>query len=256
MFGRSLKPSRFPVSMTASPSSSTIKNGRRTISIGNETGLVSSFCLPQDPKDQEGVELLLGIATIVSKEIASSDKKIFDDGNGDDFLTRNKNSFTEPSVIFDRALTRGPSDYPSYLIEDDGFSWHRVRSVSIDNECGSPRRSSNVGQTRGSIKTKPICSPAIVTPVGTRLRLIRKPSVKLLANKGKKEQIKFPKLTAQQTHNHNLPNIMYQHKRKAMEQCTVKGKSITMIHRKKFSWKNYPGEFCEEMCDRFRLNIS
>jgi hypothetical protein len=234
-----------------------MKNGRRTISIGSEAGLVSSFYLPQDPKDQEGVELLLGIATIVSKEIASSDKELFDDENGDDFLTRDKNSFEEPSVIFDQALTRGPSDYPSSLIEDDDFSWHRIRSVSIDNEYGSPLRSSNVVPTRRTIKTKPICSPAVVTPVGTRLRLVRKPSVKILANKGKKEQIKFPKLTAQQTHNNNLPNIMHQHKRKATEQCTAKGKSITTIHRKKFSWKNYPGESCEEICDdRFRLNIS
>ena len=254
MFARSLKPSRIPVSMTASRSSSAMKNGRRTISIGSETGLVSSFYLPQDPKDQEGVELLLGIATIVSKEIASSDKKLFDDGNGDDFLTRDKNSFAEPSVIFDQALTRGPSDYPSSLIEDDDFSWHRVRSVSID---GSPRRSSNVGPTRRTIKTKPICLPVVVTPLGTRLRLVRKPSVKILANKGKKEQTKFPKLTAQQTHNNNLPNIMHQHKRKATEQCTATGKSMTVIHRKKFSWKNYPGESCEETCDdRCRLNIS
>jgi len=237
MFARSLKPSRIPVSMTASRSSSAMKNGRRTISIGSETGLVSSFYLPQDPKDQEGVELLLGIATIVSKEIASSDKELFDDGNGDDFLTRDKHSFAEPSVIFDQALTRGPSDYPSSLIEDDDFSWHRVRSVSID---GSPRRSSNVGPTRRTIKTKPICLPVVVTPLGTRLRLVRKPSVKILANKGKKEQTKFPKLTAQQTHNNNLPNIMHQHKRKATEQCTATGKSMTVIHRKKFSWKNYP----------------
>eukprot|EP00536_Pseudo-nitzschia_multiseries_P000941 jgi/Psemu1/234138/estExt_Genewise1.C_120007 len=33
---------------------------------------------------------------------------------------------------------------------------------------------------------------------------------------------------------------MSQHHRKALEQSSIKGKSITVIHRKKFSWKNYP----------------
>lgn len=172
---------------------------------------------------------MLGIATIVSKEIASSDKEIFDDGNADDFQTSHKSSFTEPSLILDQAsASREPSD----------FAWHRVRTVSIDNENGSP------GQSRRFIKTKPISLPAVVTPVGTRLRSVRKPTIKLLATKGKKEQIKFPKLSnaQQQTHNHNLPNIMSQHKRKATEQSVTKGKSLTIIHRKKFSWKNYPGE--------------
>jgi len=221
-----------------------MKSSRRTLPIGRGINTVPpSICLPQDPKDQKGVELLLGIATIVSKEIASSDTEIFDDGNDDDFLTRTKTSFSEPSVILDQTLTpKGPSNLPSSLIGDDDIAWHRARTVSIDNEYGSPRRSPVTGQTGRSTKTtKPLNLPAVVTPTGSRLRPVRKQTLKLLANKGKKEQIKFPKITAQQTHSHNsLPNIMAQHKRKAMEQIATKGKSITMIHRKKFSWKNYP----------------
>lgn len=221
-----------------------MKSSRRTLPINRGINTVPpSICLPQDPKDQKGVELLLGIATIVSKEIASSDTEIFDDGNDDDFLTRNKTSFSEPSVILDQTLTpKGPSNLPSSLIGDDDIAWHRARTVSIDNGYGSPRRSPVTGQTGRSKKnTKPLSLPAVVTPTGSRLRPVRKQTLKLLANKGKKEQIKFPKITAQQIHSHNsLPNIMAQHKRKAMEQIAIKGKSITIIHRKKFSWKNYP----------------
>jgi len=230
MFARSLKPSSYPESMTAIRSSSVIQNGRRTM-----------YRLPQDPKDQEGVELLLGIATIVSKEIASSDKEIFDDGNCDNFQIMSGNSFAEPSVILDKSFSsRKSTDFPSSFLGDDDFAWQRIRSVSIDNEYNSPRKSPKVGQSRRSIKTKTMNSPAVVTPVGTRLRTVRKSSLKLLVHKGKKEQIKFPKTTAQQTHNNNMPSIMSQHKQKAIEQCSTKGKSIITIYRKKFSWKNYP----------------
>jgi hypothetical protein len=235
-----------------------MKSSRRTLPISRGINTVPpSICLPQDPKDQKGVELLLGIATIVSKEIASSDTEIFDDGNDDDFLTRNKTSFSEPSVILDQTLTpKGPSNLPSSLIGDDDIAWHRARTVSIDNGYGSPRRSPVTGQTGRSKKnTKPLSLPAVVTPTGSRLRPVRKQTLKLLANKGKKEQIKFPKITAQQIHSHNsLPNIMAQHKRKAMEQIAIKGKSITIIHRKKFSWKNYPGESYKEARHLMLLN--
>lgn len=240
MFARSLKPLRCPESMTAPNSSLAIPNGR-TLSVGSSSSL-SSVSLPEDPKDKEGVELLLGIATIVSKEIASSDKELFDDGYGDDFhSTRDKTPFAEPSIIFDgRLASRIPPDSSSSSYEEEDLAWHRVRTVSIDNDYGTPRRSSN---ERSSSKRKSIgLLPAVVTPVGKRLRPVRKPSLKLLANKAKKEQVKFPKITATapQMQNHNLPNIMSQHKRKAMEQCASNGKTITIIHRKKFSWKNYP----------------
>ena len=250
MFARSLKPLRCPEPITAFNSSSMISNAPRTLPIGTSS---SSVPLPQDPKDKEGVELLLGIATIVSKEIASSDKELFDDGYGDNFkTTRDETPFAEPSIIFDGTLpSRVP---PTFSSVDDGFAWHRVRTVSIDNEYWTPRRNSNsTSQSRDS--TKPSLLPAVVSPVGKRLRHVRKPSLKLLAHKGKKEQIKLPKINAppQQGQNQNLPNIMSQHKRKAAEQSSSKGKTMIFIHRKKFSWKNYPGESCREMCGRFGL---
>ena len=244
MFAPSLKPSLKPslphTTMAAIRSSSEARSTLRIQSIGSEMDLPSSVSLPQDPKDQEGVELLLGIANIVSKEIASSDKKLFDDGDDDGIHTRSERSFAKPSFIFDQILPpRQSTESPSSLIKDDAFAWHRVRTVSIDNGCGSPPRTPYIEEAMGST-TKSLSLPAIVSPVGTRLRTIRKPSLKLLAHKGKKEQIKFPKLT--QKPNQNLPNIMSQHKRKAMEQHAIKGKPITMILRKKFSWKNYPGK--------------
>ena len=207
------------------------RSDARLLSIGSEMDYSS-----QDPEDQEGVELLLGIATIVSNEIASSKNQIFDDDDDDCDYGR---SSRQPTVVFDGSLThRTSTGSPSSFIKDDMFAWHRVRTVSIDNGQGSTPRTTI--DTSNQL--------AIVSPVGIRgLRTIRKPSLKLLANKGKKKQIKFPKLiqTQTQTQSNNqtlLPNVMSEHKRKAMEQRTIKGKSITLIHRKKFSWKNYPGE--------------
>ena len=223
MFARSLKPTRYPDSMTAIRSRSPIQNGKRTLFIGNGIDLVSSR-LPQDPKDQEGVELLLGIATIVSNEIANSDKEIFDDENGGDYA--------EASIIHNQALTSGVTDFPSSYHIDDEFAWHRVRAVSIDNDSIEKAK-----------RSEPISLPAVVTPVGSRRRTLRKPSLKITAHRGKKEEIKLPKMALQQIQSQNLPNIMSQHKRKAIEQCAIKGNSITIIHRKKFSWKNYPGEY-------------
>ena len=226
MFARSLKPTRYPDSMTAIRSRSPIQNGKRTLFIGNGIDLVSSR-LPQDPKDQEGVELLLSIATIVSREIANSDKEIFDDENGGDYA--------EASIIHNQALTSGVTDFPSSFHTDGEFAWHRVRAVSIDND--------SIEKAKRSESTKSISLPAVVTPVGSRRRTLRKPSLKITAHRGKKDEIKLPKMALQQIQSQNLPNIMSQHKRKAIEQCAIKGNSITIIHRKKFSWKNYPGEY-------------
>lgn len=230
MFARSLTSSGYPETLAATRGSNVMKNSRGTLSISNKIDLTSAFKLPQDPKDQEGVELLLGIATIVSREIANSGKEIFDDRNSDDFLTLNKNSFAEPCFTIDHT---SPSIEPI-------AAWHRIRTVSIDNEHGFPRRSPNIEQNSISTKAKSIGLPAVVTPVGTRLRTVRKTSAKLLANKGKKDRVKFSKTTAHEHHNINTPNIMSQHKNKAMEQSSNTRKSITVIHRKKFSWKNYP----------------
>mmetsp|Transcript_8940 Transcript_8940/g.18573 ORF Transcript_8940/g.18573 Transcript_8940/m.18573 type:complete len:347 (+) Transcript_8940:146-1186(+) len=238
MFARSLKPLRYPEPLAAPTSTLGIPTSRRTVSGGTISPTV--HLLPQDQKEKEGVELLLGIANIVSKEIASSDKELFDDSQ--DFLNENKTPFSEPSLILD-GTPRGPSHFPSSSLLDEDSAWHRVRTVSIDNEYGTPRRSSPF---RATLKPKTIgLLPAVVTPVGKRLRLGRKASIKIV-HKAKKEQIKFPKLstaqqqTSTQSNNNHLPDIMTQHKRKATEQSNTKGKSITTIHRKKFSWKNYP----------------
>ena len=249
MFARSLKPIRFHDPMVAPSGSLPMANARRSLSVGTSSPPVHLF--PQDPKEKEGVELLLGIATIVSKEIASSDKELFDDSNDDDFrTTQEKTPFAEPSIIFDdRLALTSPSRFSSS--DDQNFALHRIRSVSIDNDYyGTPRRSSsrNNGLLSGSTpKPKSIgLLPAVVTPVGKkRLRPLRKPSLKTVS-KAKKEQIKFPKITDTSPLNPNLgnlPNIMSLHKRKAVDQRNATGKSITMIYRKKFSWKNYPGKF-------------
>ena len=255
MFARSLTSSEYPKSLAATRSSNVMKNSRGALSMSNEINLTSAFHLPQDPKDKEGVELLLGIATIVSKEIANSDKEIFDDGNVDDFLTLNKNSFVEPAVTIHQASTStGPKEFPPSFNEGNNFAWHRIRTVSIDNEHGSPRRSP-IGQKNLATKTKSVSLPAVVTPVDTRLRTIRKPSIKLLANKGKKDRVKFSKTSAHVTHNTNTPNVMSQHKKKAMIQSNATTKAITVIHRKKFSWKNYPGASFKELFDRIRMKV-
>lgn len=238
MFAQSLNSPALKATMTHSPGTP------RTLSIGSEMEFSSSpVILPQDPEDKEGVELLLSIANIVSKEIASSDHEIFDDENIDGFRAKNEVSFSKPSLVHELS-PRSLTDSPSSFLKDDTISaWQRVRAVSIDHGCKSPRRSPDVMDIRASTNGKPLALPTLVTPLGTRLRTKRKPSLKILAHKGKKEHIKFPKLTVQQpptNQNNNLPNIMSQHKRKALEQSSIKGKSMTVIHRKKFSWKNYP----------------
>ena len=208
----------------------------QTFSLDTETKPASPVCLPQDPMDQEGVELLLGIATIVSKEIASSGKELFGD--------KHDVPFSKHSVAPDQGLdTRPLTEFPSSPTKDDDFACSRVRTVSIDNGCRSPRRSPDVEESRNSTRRKSSLLPPVVSPVNTRLRTSRKPSLKLMGHKGKKRQIKVPKLstTHQAQTNQSPPNIMDQHKRKAFEESSVTGKSITVIHRKKFSWKNYPG---------------
>mmetsp|Transcript_24006 Transcript_24006/g.66522 ORF Transcript_24006/g.66522 Transcript_24006/m.66522 type:complete len:361 (-) Transcript_24006:1877-2959(-) len=220
-----------------------IGNSRiQTVPMGSRMESTSPIRLPQDPIDREGVELLLGIATIVSREMANSGKELFGDESGNDFYENGDRSFPKISAVHDHGiLTRSLPKTPPGFVKDDDFAWSRVRTVSIDHGCKSPRRSPDPEETKRTTKSKPLSPPAIVSPVNTRLRTNRKPSLKLLAHKGKKEHVKFPKLNAQQSRNNqNLPNIMSQHKRKALEQSSIKGKSITVIHRKKFSWKNYP----------------
>ena len=236
----------------------------QTLPIGSEIGSASTStrtvtCLPQDPMDQEGVELLLGIATIVSKEMANSDKELFGDESGRNFRTNGERS-SFPSFCQGGLGARLPTENSLFRkdLDEDDFGWSRVRTVSIDNGYKSPRRSPDVEEAMSmamairmrspTTKSKSSSLPVIVSPVNTRLRTNRKPSLKLLAHKKKKEQIKFPKLvTQQQQHspnnqNQNLLNIMSRHRSKAQEESSIKGKSITVIHRKKFSWKNYPGK--------------
>mmetsp|Transcript_28482 Transcript_28482/g.32643 ORF Transcript_28482/g.32643 Transcript_28482/m.32643 type:complete len:319 (-) Transcript_28482:405-1361(-) len=217
------------IAHASKPSKPTSFSGARSLSIGSEMDFSLSIYLPQDPKDQEGVELLLGISNIVSNEIANSKKKIFDD---DDDINDE-----QPSVIFDDPVT--PKD-------DMLFSWNRARTVSIDNGQGQgyPPRNTDHEKTMEPIKSLRL--PAIVSPVGTRgLRTIRKPSLKLLANK--RERITKLKQTQS---NQTVPNAMSEHKRKATEQRVIKGIPVTIIHRKKFSWKNYPELEAFLVCNR------
>jgi len=200
----------------------------------------------RDPKDQEGVELLLGISNIVSNEIANSKNKLFNDyHDGED---DGKICDDDTSRIFDES---------SISRINDIFRWHRIRTVSIDQENGQvrgdpPRRIMN-NKTEPSRQTKPSHrQPAIiVSPTGTRgLRTVRKPSLKLLASKSKTKHIRFPKLTHTQQSGRNLSTSITKYNNKAIEQRAIKGKPITVIQRKKFSWKNYPELEAFLVCNR------
>ena len=206
---------------------------RRSISIGSEIDL-SPVPLPQDPEEKEGVQLLLGMASIVNKEIASkSTSEIFNDD--DEYDDEQDHTLQTSNPIIMRSSTDSPSRFMGDD-ENDPYAWTRTRTVSIDSPGGhlnsSPRTLLNF--------------PAIVTPVGTK-RHPRKASLKLItAHKGKKEQVKFPKLP--QIHHHpqqELPNqqSVEDHLQKALKVSKEKGIPITTIMRKKFSWKNYPGMF-------------
>ncbi|KAL3924382.1 MAG: hypothetical protein SGILL_001082 [Bacillariaceae sp.] len=191
---------------------------------------LSPVPLPQDPEEQEGVELLLDLSSIVSNEIAHN-TQIFHEERPhlDEYL----------SSINRSTATGSP---PSFLVNQDGpYSWGRARTVSFD----SPK-SGGAGVS-------------VVTPVGSK-RTARKASLKLLAHKGRSEKIKLPSFPhlprqQQQLQQQQAAESVHEHRLRAIEVSAKKAIPITTIYRKKFSWKNYPGklEFLEKQSRRFIL---
>lgn len=207
----------------------------RSVSIGSEVDRRSPTLVPQGdvPEDDEGVQLLLGIAQIVSKEMADCNTEIFDDDEDDDALEKDYEGGSDDGFCQHPVPSGGRSlESPcSFVEEDDMFAWNRVRTVSMDSPNGVARATERVPPLSLTL-------PAIVTPVGNRGRNTRKATLKTTPHKGKKEHVKFPKLP--QLHQ-ALPSVL-EHKRKAMEICAADGATVKTIMRRKFSWKNYPGK--------------
>jgi hypothetical protein len=224
----------------------------RSVSIGSAVGgSCSPTLVPQCecvPEDDEGVQLLLGIANIVSKEMADSHTEIFDryedEQVGDeDGLSEEEDGegFSAESGYERPVPSKGRSlQSPLSFMEDGGndddddddalFAWNRVRTVSMDSPTGHASAVERMSPPSLTL-------PAIVTPVSTRLRTMRKPSLKLTPRK-KEHNVKFPKLPQLLQ---PMPSVL-DHKRKTMEICAANGTSLKKIMRKKFSWKNYAGE--------------
>jgi hypothetical protein len=228
----------------------------RKISIGSEIDF-SPILLPQDPEEEEGVQLLLGMANIVSKEIANN-TEIFEEDH-DQYGGGMK---CEAGGLLANSthsnIKRSSTASPPLMMDDDDclFAWSRARAVSIDHsplgKSSSPTHMKEIVGTTSSLSL-----PAIVTPVGTRFRAYRKASAKFLAHKAKKEQVKFPKLPQlEQLHQPQQQQSMQtvqEHKRKALKISAEKGTTITTILRKKFSWKNYPGKYLKGAKDSQQL---
>mmetsp|Transcript_29098 Transcript_29098/g.54683 ORF Transcript_29098/g.54683 Transcript_29098/m.54683 type:complete len:349 (-) Transcript_29098:655-1701(-) len=200
----------------------------RSVSIGSEIDL-TPVPMPQDPEEKEGVELLLGMASIVTKEIASSSTdEIFEDDNEADIKPRTSGLLSPM-----RSSTESPSLNEEN--EDDLFAWTRSRTVSIDSPTG------HVSSKTILHGPESLNLPAIVTPLARRTP--RKASLKVMAHKAS-QHVKFPKLPQlQQQHQqqqHQALQTVQEHKRKALKISEKTGTPITTIYRKKFSWKNYP----------------
>jgi hypothetical protein len=232
------------VTSAASTSGTSFAPNRRTaltlshrkVSIGSDMDIFP-VQLPQDPEEKEGILLLLGISTIVKKEMASN-SAVFDEDEPDESDRLQLDQYL--STLYKRSLARSPS---SPLQDENPFAWSRARSVSMDSPKSHTSSPKHIPSNSLSLSL-----PAIVTPVGpSRLRSTRRTNKRLVCHKGKKEKVRLPKLP--QLHRRPLQlqqpqgaekSIQERH-RKAVKLTIEKGVPITTIHRKKFSWKNYPG---------------
>jgi hypothetical protein len=208
----------------------------RKVSIGSDMDIFP-VQLPQDPEEKEGIFLLLGISTIVKKEMASN-TEIFEEDEPDESDRLQLDQYL--STLPKRSFAGSPS---SHLDDENSFAWSRARTVSMDSpksHCASPKH----------VPSNPLSLslPAIVTPVGpSRLRNTRRTNQRLLPHKGKKEKVKLPKLPQLHRQQQQLQQqqeteeCVLEHRRQAVKMSVDKGIPITTIHRKKFSWKNYPG---------------
>jgi hypothetical protein len=213
-----------------------VTRSHRKVSIGSDMDIFP-VQLPQDPEEKEGILLLLGMSTIVKKEMASN-TEIFEEVEPDESDRLQLDQYL--STLRKRPFAGSPS---SHLEDENLFAWSRARTVSMDspkNHAASPK---HVPSELLSLNL-----PAIVTPVGpSRLRNARRSNQRLVPHKGKKEKVKLPKLPQlhrhpQQLQQHQEPEeSVHERHRKAHKLSVERGIPITTIHRKKFSWKNYPG---------------
>lgn len=204
----------------------------RKVSIGSDMDL-SPIKLPQDPEEKEGILLLLGMSNIVKAEMASN-TEIFHEDESTESDRPQLDEYL--SYLNKRAITGSPSS----LMDDseNRYAWNRARTVSID----SPKSH--------ACSPKHIALPPIVSPSGpSRLRNSRKPTLKITPCKGKKESVKFPKLPHLHRHQQQLQQqqqgeeSVQEHHRKVLKVSSEKGIPVTKIHRRKFSWKSYPGTY-------------
>lgn len=215
-----------------------VPRSHRKVSIGSDIDL-SPVQLPQDPEEKEGIFLLLGISTIVQKEIASNTEIFHEDDESDESDRPQLDQYL--SSLKKRPMTGSPS----FLLDDENlFAWSRARTVSMDSPKSHVISPKHIPSNAVSLNF-----PAIVTPMGpSRLRNnVRRTSLKLVPHKGKREKVKFPKLPQLHRHQQQLQQqqqaeeSVQEHHRKALEVSAERGVPLTTIHRKKFSWKNYPG---------------
>eukprot|EP00529_Nitzschia_sp_RCC80_P020065 CAMPEP_0113496954 /NCGR_PEP_ID=MMETSP0014_2-20120614/30383_1 /TAXON_ID=2857 /ORGANISM="Nitzschia sp." /LENGTH=428 /DNA_ID=CAMNT_0000390883 /DNA_START=178 /DNA_END=1464 /DNA_ORIENTATION=- /assembly_acc=CAM_ASM_000159 len=220
---------------------------------------------PTDEDDEEaaeGVQLLLGIATIVKKEVADSGYK----NEVSFFQDETTTASTPPRATHhqgSRILTP-PSppkrvglldrDDDGHDGDDDMYAWNRARSVSIDSPQHHHQQQqqhahggygygySPQQQNYTLSSPPPACPlPTMISPLIDRSKRSMKltsrnhQGVKSVPVKAKKEHVKFPKLP-------QLTPVctVEDYTRKAVKIAQQNGTVITTISRKKFSWKNYP----------------
>lgn len=213
------------------------KRSSRNVCIGSSVDL-APVCVIQDPEEKEGVELLLGISGVVAREMAS-DSQLFQESDRDDDSEEDIAARPHLKDYLYQLNKRSDAGSPSYQLDDSNFfAWNRARSVSID----SPR--SHTDSPKHVLHAPSLSLPPIVTP---KSRSSRRTTLKISPHKGKKDKIKVPNLPQLARYQHQLPEqhqhaveSVHEHKMRALKMSAEKCVAISIIHRKKFSWKNYP----------------
>ena len=201
--------------------------------------LLSALNHRQETED-DAVKLLLSMSNIVTNEIKNNSHAFDDEG---DVCTRDDASDISRSSDHDNVLlTHRESTQSPTQCDDDQFKWNRARTVSIDSPVFTgllaPHLSNGKSpETVGRSSVRPALISPMSTPIGTG-RPLRRASLKM-AQQSKRDHLRLPKLPQIAPVNVDVK----EYKRKALQNCLVKGNKIQTIGRKKFSWKNYPGKF-------------
>lgn len=186
---------------------------------------------------RDAAALLLSVAAIASKEIRV-DGLVWDDEDNHPTLVRPKARFALMTPF--EKTTKCPKLTPRFAFAkhaaydsdqdddmedltlppaDDRFAWSRVRAVSMDSEGnrGSPEHSSH-RKTTGNI-VSPEHSPISRRPSASRKKGLRKK---------RKRSYSVESVDSSRPTKRVLPNDKHN------------GRTMQLILRKKFSWKNYP----------------